>query len=224
MDFISYKWWAGYIHTITKKDLPKNPIVLELGAGNCTLANYFSKMHKNYIATDISLSMLNYKKDRLRKVCCNMVALPFKGKFDLIFSSFDSVNYLTSKKSLLILFKEVNRLLSDRGVFTFDAALENNSYKHQKTAITKGKANGYSYNRKSIFFPKSNIHKNIFTIIDSEGNVMKEVHKQKIFSYDTFFDLAEKSNLYIVNCYKAFSFTKGKATSDRVQFIMKRIK
>ncbi len=49
-----------------------------------------------------------------------------------------------------------------------------------------------------------------------------ETHKQKIFSYNTFFDIAEKSGLYVVNCYKAFSFQKGKETSDRVQFIMKR--
>lgn len=224
MDFISYKWWAGYINAITKNKLPKNPVLLELGAGNCSLANYLSKVHKYYIATDISFSMLNFSKDRLSKVCCNMVAIPFKRKFDLIFSCFDSINYLMSKQSLLKLFKEVNRLLSNDGVFTFDVALESNSYKHQKTAISIGKANGYSFNRKSIFLPKSNIHKNIFTIIDPAGNVLTEVHKQKIFSYDTFFDLAEKSNLYVVNCYKAFSFTKGKATSDRVQFVMKRIK
>ena len=38
----------------------------------------------------------------------------------------------------------------------------------------------------------------------------------------TFFDMAEKSGLYVVNCYKAFSYTKGKASSDRVQFIMRR--
>lgn len=222
MDFISYKWWASYIFAITKNKTVKNPKVLELGAGNCQLAKYLSKMYKNYIASDISLSMLTYQVEKHKKVCCDMTAIPFKSKFDLIFSSFDSVNYLTSKKKLFKLFKEVNRLLSDTGIFTFDAALESNSYKHQKTANIKGKTNGFSFQRRSIFLPKSNIHKNIFTITDPEGMVWKEVHKQKIFSFNTFFELADKSNLYVVNCYKAFSFTKGKATSDRVQFIMKR--
>ena len=152
-----------------------------------------------------------------------MTAIPFNKKFDLIFSSFDSVNYLMNKKLLLKFFREVEDYLSENGVFTFDAALESNSYKHQKTAITKGKTKGFSYNRKSVFLPKSKIHKNIFTITYPNGKHFQKLHKQKIFSYSTFFDLAEKSNLYVVNCYKAFSYQKGKATSDRVQFIMKRI-
>ncbi len=70
--------------------------------------------------------------------------------------------------------------------------------------------------------PLSKIHKNIFTIICPTGEILLETHKQKIYSYDTFFEMAEKSGLYVVNCYKAFSHTKGKASSDRVQFIMKR--
>ena len=32
MDFVSYKWWARYIYSITKNFLVKNPAVLELAA------------------------------------------------------------------------------------------------------------------------------------------------------------------------------------------------
>ena len=222
MDFISYKWWAKYIYSITNKKVIKNPAVLELAAGNCSLARHLSKLYKNYIATDISLNMLNYNDEKILKVCCDMTSISFKKKFDLIHSSFDSVNYLTNKKGLLKLFKEVKNSLIENGVFTFDAALESNSYKHQKTAALKGRSKGFVYQRRSIYLPKSKIHKNIFTITYPNGDVFTETHKQKIFSYHTFFDLAEKSGLYVVNCYKAFSTQKGKANSDRVQFIMKR--
>jgi SAM-dependent methyltransferase len=222
MDFISYKWWARYLYTITNKKIAKNPLVLELAAGNCSLARHLSKLYKNYIATDISFSMLRFNNDNITKICCDMTSIPLNTKFDLIHSSFDSVNYLTSKKGLLKLFKEVKNSLNSKGVFTFDAALESNSYKHQKTAALKGRSKGFIYQRKSIFLPKSKIHKNIFTITYPDGNVFTETHKQKIFSYHTFFDLAEKSGLYVVNCYKAFSTQKGKENSDRVQFIMKR--
>ncbi|HEX9253457.1 MAG TPA: hypothetical protein VF870_14525, partial [Ignavibacteriaceae bacterium] len=133
-----------------------------------------------------------------------------------------SVNYLLSKKRLLKFFKEAKNHLTENGVLTFDAALESNSYKHQKTATTKGKAKGFKYHRKSIYLPKSKIHKNIFTIFYPNGETFSETHKQKIYSYDTFFEMAEKCGLYVVNCYKAFSHTRGKATSDRAQFIMKR--
>ena len=222
MNFVSYKWWARYIYTITKSKAVKNPSVLELASGNCSLAVYLSKHYKNYIATDISQSMLNHSKNKLNKVCCDMTAIPFSKKFDLILTSFDSVNYLLNKKRLLKFFKEASDHLLENGLLTFDAALESNSYKHQKTATTKGSAKGYTYYRKSIFLPGSKIHKNIFTITYPNGKTFSETHKQKIYSYETFFEMAEKSGLYVVNCYKAFSFTKGKASSDRVQFIMKR--
>jgi len=222
MNFVSYKWWGRYIYTITKPIVVKNPVVLELAAGNCSLAEHLSKLYKNYLVTDISKSMLNQSKKKLNRVCCDMTAIPFAKKFDLILTSFDSVNYLLSKKRLLIFFKEACNNLAEKGVLTFDVALENNSYKHQKTATTKGRAKGFTYFRKSIFLPASKIHKNIFTVKYPTGEIFTETHKQKIYSYDTFFDMAEKSGLYIVNCYKAFSNTKGKASSDRVQFIMKR--
>ena len=60
MDFISYKWWAKYLYSITKNKLIKNPRVLELAAGNGSLANHLTKIYKNYIVTDISSSMLNH--------------------------------------------------------------------------------------------------------------------------------------------------------------------
>jgi ubiquinone/menaquinone biosynthesis C-methylase UbiE len=222
MNFVSYKWWARYIYSITKPKVIKKPAVLELAAGNCALAEHLSKHYKNYLVTDLSESMLSHSKIKLNKVCCDMTAIPLNKKFDLILTSFDSVNYLLSKKLLLKFFKEVKSHLSEKGVLTFDAALESNSYKHQETATTKGRAKGFTYYRKSIFMPTSKIHKNIFNITYPTGETFSETHKQKIYSYDTFFDMAEKSGLYVVNCYKAFSYTKGKASSDRVQFIMKR--
>ncbi|MDP2364696.1 MAG: hypothetical protein Q8M94_13125, partial [Ignavibacteria bacterium] len=89
---------------------------------------------------------------------------------------------------------------------------------------SKGRSKGFTFQRKSIYLSKSKIHKNIFTITYPNGDVFTETHKQKIFAYNTFFDLADKSGLYVVNCYKAFSIQKGRETSDRVQLIMKRKK
>jgi len=222
MHFISYKWWALYIFTITRKKIVKNPAVLEIASGNCSMAKHLIKFYPDYIASDISLSMLKSADKNIYRTCCDMLFLPFIKKFDLIISSFDSVNYITSKKKLLKLFKEISNSLNKNGVFTFDAALEYNSYKHEKTANKKGKNLGYSYFRESKFLVSSKIHKNIFTVCYPDGKVYSEIHRQKIYSYETFYEMAEKTGLQVVNCYKAFSLQRGKANSDRVQFIMKR--
>lgn len=225
MRFVSYKWWARYIFFISKKHLNKNPKVLELAGGNCSLAKYLKKQFYFYVVSDISLNMLKSSTVNVNRVCCDMTNLPFNSKFDLIISTFDSVNYLTSKKQLKSLFEEVGNILSDDGIFTFDSSLEKNSYKHQKYADNhKGKIDGYYFNRKSVYMPAGRIHKNIFSIKKPDGEIVTEVHRQKIFPFQTFFDISEKSGLYVVNCYKAFSIQRGSSKSDRVQFVMKRKK
>lgn len=225
MRFVSYKWWARYLFFISKKHFKKNPKVLELAGGNCALAKYLRKQFYFYVVSDISLSMLKSSSVNVNRVCCDMTKLPFKGKFDLVISAFDSVNYLTNKKQLKSLFDEVKNILSDDGVFTFDASLEKNSYKHQKYADNhKGKIDGYIFKRKSVYLPASRIHKNIFKIKNPDGKILTEIHRQKIFPFQTFFDISDKSDLYVVNCYEAFSIQRGSSKSDRVQFVMKRKK
>ena len=117
----------------------------------------------------------------LRKVCCDMTSLPFNGKFDFIFSTFDSVNYLLSKSKLLSLFTEVKSVLSENGIFTFDVSLENNSLEFKRNQKTKGFVKGYSFKRTSKYNPKSRIHKNTFEITNRFGEVIQEEHRQKIY-------------------------------------------
>ena len=101
MKDVNYPEWAKYIQKISSEFIRKDSKVLELGAGNCKIANLLSKKFPDIIATDISLSMLKSDtKNVVKKVCCDMISLPFNIKFDLIFSTFDSVNYLMSKKKL----------------------------------------------------------------------------------------------------------------------------
>lgn len=223
MSFISYKWWARYLFILISKKAKKNSAVLELAAGNGSLAKYMIKFYPNYVVSDLSFSMISNADQNINRVCCDFCSLPFKRKFDLIISSFDSINYLTNKKKLLKAFIEINSILQKEGIFTFDVALESNSYKHEKTSNVKGKISGIIYERQSKFFPGSRIHKNIFKIKYPDGMTFTETHRQKIYPLQTFYEIADKSNFHILECYKAFTFNKGKASSDRVQIIMKRI-
>jgi hypothetical protein len=54
------------------------------------------------------------------------------------------------------------------------------------------------------------------------GEVYTEVHRQKIFTFETYFELLELAGLTVKNCYDAFSFEEGNADSERVQFITKK--
>ena len=81
---VRYDYWADYIYSISSHHIGAKPWVLELASGNCHLAHYLSAYYSNYIATDLSLAMLNYgKKVNVNKVCCDMRMIPFKNKFSL---------------------------------------------------------------------------------------------------------------------------------------------
>jgi len=43
-----------------------------------------------------------------------------------------------------------------------------------------------------------------------------------IYPFETYFELIPKAGLYVVCCYKAFSFVKGNSSSERLQFIVKK--
>lgn len=97
---IEYEVWAKYINTLVSNYVKKNVKVLELASGNCKLAKNFKQYYPKIIATDISPNMLKSSgQNNILKVCCEMTRLPFKNSFGLIYSAFDSINYLTSKRN-----------------------------------------------------------------------------------------------------------------------------
>ena len=224
MKKLDYASWSNYILLIAKENVHDGAKFLELGAGNCKMAKILSEKYKNYYASDISLSMLRYcDKNNLKKICCDMISLPFKAKFDFIFSAFDSVNYILKQKSLQNLFNGINYLLEEEGLFTFDASLENNSLNFSFSKSTEGRHNDYQYRMLSKYNKRSRIHSNHFYIRDEFGNEFKEVHKEKIYKIDTFFKLAEQAGLYTEACYDCFTFKDVKQNSQRAQFVMRKI-
>ena len=223
MKKIRYDFWAEYLYKLTQEYVSKIANVLELGAGNCLLAHHFKKYSKKIIATDLSFQMLDFSKDKkLKRVCCNMTSLPFQTSFDLIYSCFDSINYLTRKRDINNLFSNISSLLSDKGIFTFDVSLENNSMVHIKEAIREGKYKGISYKHFTSFDKKKKIHKNEFEIKLNNKKIYREVHKQKIYSFIDYFKLIQKNGLYVVECFNAFTFNDADENSKRVQFIVKK--
>ena len=79
------------------------------------------------------------------------------------------------------------------------------------------------FTRKSKYNSSSRIHKNIFIITDEFGNVKKEIHTQKIYKFETYFDIIAKAGMYVVECLDAFTFNNGNQNSERAQFIIKII-
>jgi len=220
MKEVNYKLWAEYIKDVIKKFSKSSGPVLELAAGTCKLSSTLRSDFSKIVASDISFSMLKNSEDKqLLKICCDMTCLPVKNKFPVIFSAFDSVNYLLTRKQLMKLFNEVKSILTDDGVFTFDVSLYKNSIDHIRDYQNSGEFNGISFSRVSRFNKLNRLHKNVFDISDQTKKITREIHVQKIYEFHTYFDLIYDAGLKVVECYEAFTFNAGNSGSARVQFI-----
>ena len=225
MRFISYDEWAEYYFSLTKNYMLPDASVLELAGGNCRLSSKLKSYYKDLIVTDLSFEMLEQAEENgLKRVCCNMLSLPFKKKFDLIVSAFDSVNYLLTRKSIIQLFKEVNNSLKPGGVFSFDVSLEANSLKNIRYLNRKGAYKGIRYVQKSNYDKSRRIHTNIFDITLANGTVFTEIHKQKIFPLEVYFELLTNNGFLIKECFNAFSFEDADMNAERAQFVALKIK
>ncbi len=223
MKSIDYEGWASYILEIADKNNSSVDSVLEVGSGNCALASFLKDEFNFFAAVDLSSFMLNKSESPgLMRICADMKNLPFKKKFDLVFSAFDSVNYLLSKDELLQFFKSVKSVLAENGILTFDVSLERNSLKHVRRLNRKGKVEKIKYIQKSSYSKKDKIHSNHFKIKLKDGTIVEELHRQRIYPLEDYFELIEDAGLIVKNCYEAFSFDQADPKSERAQFIVQK--
>ncbi len=222
MRSVDYKGWADYIYSIYELEDLKKGSVLELGAGTGKLSHILLNKFNKLIITDLSLEMLVFNKSKsANHVACDMSSLPFKCNFGFIYSCFDSVNYLLTKRKLKLFFDAVADILDEKGCFTFDVSLENNSLRYQSSLNRKGSLNSIKYEQKSYYSLKERTHYNKFKII-TNGDIYEEIHKQKIYKFIEYFEILENSKLYVENCFNAFSFEDANDSSERVQFLLKK--
>lgn len=222
MEDIDYKEWAEYLYDLISEYIDEDPNILELACGSCTLTKEMKNYFDHIIATDFSKEMLFESKPSITRICCDMKSLPFKEKFDVIFSAFDSVNYLLSEEELVKMLKEVHTILEDEGIFTFDVSLEANSLNNVELLNRKGKFNSIEFVQKSEYDKENKIHYNKFELLTKDGEVIKETHKQKIYSLDQYYKAFEETGFFVMEALDSFSFEDLTSASERAQFVLKK--
>jgi hypothetical protein len=224
MNNINYSDWADYLSDIYKYYGNGGNYALELASGTCRLSSFMQKYFPNLFISDLSIEMLSYYKFPSNRFCCDMTSIPLKQKFDFIYSSFDSVNYLITKSKLKKHFHEIEKILQTNGIYTFDVSLEPNSINNVASLNRFGKFNKISYTQISSYDIKRKTHTNYFEISEDVKNIYKEKHVQKIFPLETYFEIIDKTNMFVVECFDSFSFQDANSESERVQFIIKKKK
>jgi hypothetical protein len=221
---IDYSSWAAYIAEMVHSHIDHNAQVVELAAGVGDFAESFRRFHPSIIVTDLSLDMLSFcNKDHLGRVACDMRALPFRQNSVAAFIClFDSINYITSQKQMLLFFRNIFGTLQSGGIFVFDSCLIAGSIKHASRSPLTHKSDGCHYRQISTFNPKNSLHTNVFTLTLQNGEVNEEVHYQKIYTLSTLLTLVFRAGFTVLKCKKNFTNDDCDESADRVQFLVRK--
>ena len=101
--------------------------ILDLGCGTGDMSILLAKKGANVIGLDNSPEMLALAAHKAEKAhadvfytCQDMTSFSTGREYDAVISTFDSLNYVTSKAGLIRAFASVSRELKKDGLFLFD--------------------------------------------------------------------------------------------------------
>lgn len=132
------KYWSRFakrmapaIYTYYKNEpvSNQNKNLLDLCCGTGQLACYFYQRGFNIVCVDRSIHMLRHAQKNIQKVRgaaaahfinADMVSLSTSTHFGIAVCTCDSINYLSTKKSLLRSFQRIHSSLVSGGIFVFD--------------------------------------------------------------------------------------------------------
>jgi len=177
---------ANKILKLLRRHNPKSTSVLELGVGNGNVLCNFPKkydlngldIHKEYVA------LAQKKTPKAKLWTSSMHNFKSKDNYDLIFSIFDSINFLTNFNLWKQTFKTVYNHLNNDGLFIFDMYSSKVLEINKKSDMSFWQEKfGYAYSQPLV---KSNNLIWNFGIFEKKTKDKYELHKyqfkERIFS------------------------------------------
>lgn len=174
--------------------------ILDLGCGTCRIWN-FLPLNSELWGIDSSPEMLeiaNRAKIRGVRLEGDLGELPtLPGKFDLILSVHDTMNYLLTPEAVSRLFLQVSGLLGKKGVFFFDASTERNFKKNFDGKILKETHQGTKLVWENVYESETGILKTVLDFQSGEES-HREEHLHRAYPIEIWKSLLNSSGLKIV--------------------------
>lgn len=228
MAHVDYDAWGRHLARLWRRFGPEPASILELGAGTCPFSRreVFPKGAK-IVYSDLSPFMLSHADESARggRVAANALALPYKGRFQVVLMIYDAFNYLMTEEDAALCLAEVRRVLAPGGLFIFDITTEANSRRHFEDMLDFGELEGCTYVRESRYDREARVQRNEFTFFveNSPGNFakVKESHQQRIFRLSKLKAMARKAGFETAGCFDGFTLKPGTEESERIHLVLK---
>ena len=116
--------WAGLLERLARQHGLSGRRLLDVGCGTGSALLPMIERGYDAVGVDVSPGMLAIARDKLsggaQLVAADMRRLPELGRFDLVWSVADAVNYLHSEEELVAAFTGFRRNLAPGGIAVFD--------------------------------------------------------------------------------------------------------
>ncbi|RCW41846.1 MULTISPECIES: class I SAM-dependent methyltransferase [unclassified Halanaerobium] len=229
MRAVPYDSWLYYLQDLIDYYKADTEKILELACGTANMTVRLSRLKevKHITAVDLSPEMLKKAAEKINTantevefVQGNMKEIEFDKKFTLIVSFFDSINYLTKEEDLANLFNNAASVLTHDGLFIFDmnSIGRINTIKEKKTLL---EGDNYSCLWEDIVYRDKDIWQVRLKICLKGDNqpCYEELHSERGYKIKKVKQLLSKNGFRSIEVLNAFSFRKGKDSSNRLYFI-----
>lgn len=227
---VDYSAYLEYICANTDINSAK---VLDLGCGTGDMSILLSKKGASVIGLDNSPEMLALASHKAEKAhadvfytCQDMTSFSTGHTYDVVISTFDSLNYVTTKAGLLRAFSSVARELKENGLFLFDM---NSEYKFKEIYSD----NSYVLEAEGIFCAWQNFYDeksklcdfyiNIFAEDNGAYKRFYEEQTEKMFTLTEIKSCLKKAGLRFVDVFSDFDKSEINEKTERYYIIAEKI-
>lgn len=236
MEDVDYEMWADFIDEVIQTHHPNPKDVLELACGTGAISLCLAELGVYHLtATDMSAPMVERAKLKAKdeRLDVDFGVMDFRDinsdkKFDIIFSVFDSVNYLHTEQEILDMLRGTHKILKPGGLLIFDFSTPQNSLEAVDYLNNEeGSFGAYRYFRTSRYEPAEQIHYNEFEIdeMSEDGKTVlhkyQEIHRQRIYSLKEMLSILEQTPYHQVAKYEGFDLVEADDNSTRVTMVLR---
>ncbi|MDR9414843.1 MAG: class I SAM-dependent methyltransferase [Gracilimonas sp.] len=233
---VDYEMWADFIDEVIQTHHPDPEYILELACGTGAISIHLSEFDEYTLhATDQSAAMIEMARQKAAEKeadiqfdTMDFTNISTEQRFDIIFSVFDSVNYLHTEDEILKMLWGCHEILKKGGLLIFDFSTPQNSLEAVDYLNNEeGSFEQYRYFRESRYEPAEQFHYNEFEIEELAEdnrtvlNRYKEIHKQRIYSLKEMLSILEQTPYHRVAKYEGFDLVDADENSTRITMVLR---
>jgi len=222
MSHVNYKNWAEYVIKLFQYGNIKVKSVIDISCGTGSLLLHFDTKKFDRWGSDISYPMITKAQSKFNQnifLTNDVKNIATKSnKFDAVIFLYDSLNYLRNEKQINSLFREVNRILVNGGIFVFDVITDLLCRTHYKNFEEEENWEENGYIRHSYYDEINHVQQNDFRIRIGK-NIFFESHVQTVFSEEQISNAIKNNEFELTAQLDDFSFHISDDDSERIHYV-----